>query len=188
MFFFLEMPFCEVINLCVFVKKIKKIKKCDIIQVFSFSKPYNYISILLTSVLFGFLFFSFSPFVGSKPFKCKICHFAAAQLGDARNHVKRHLGMREYKCHVCGWVNDSTTAVDYCKRKKTRECAFLHHPKWLWLRWLTLCMHTLLFIVMVNSLNTVMTCLSYSNPALWMSNCMGLQGHSEPVICKLPKL
>ncbi|XP_077348484.1 zinc finger protein 407 [Lithobates pipiens] len=39
---------------------------------------------------------------GSKPFKCKICHFAAAQLGDARNHVKRHLGMREYKCHVCG--------------------------------------------------------------------------------------
>ncbi|XP_073422697.1 zinc finger protein 407 [Dendrobates tinctorius] len=39
---------------------------------------------------------------GSKPFKCKICKFAAAQLGDARNHVKRHLGMREYKCHVCG--------------------------------------------------------------------------------------
>uniref|UniRef100_A0A8C5PAB5 Zinc finger protein 407 n=1 Tax=Leptobrachium leishanense TaxID=445787 RepID=A0A8C5PAB5_9ANUR len=39
---------------------------------------------------------------GSKPFKCKICHFAAAQLGDARYHVKRHLGMREYKCHVCG--------------------------------------------------------------------------------------
>ncbi|KAM4028532.1 zinc finger protein 407 [Anomaloglossus baeobatrachus] len=39
---------------------------------------------------------------GSKPFKCKICNFAAAQLGDARNHVKRHLGMREYKCHVCG--------------------------------------------------------------------------------------
>ncbi|XP_075069321.1 zinc finger protein 407 [Mixophyes fleayi] len=39
---------------------------------------------------------------GSKPFKCKICHFAAAQLGDARNHVKRHIGMREYKCHVCG--------------------------------------------------------------------------------------
>ncbi|OCT76572.1 hypothetical protein XELAEV_18031775mg [Xenopus laevis] len=39
---------------------------------------------------------------GSRPFKCKICHFAAAQLGDARNHVKRHLGMREYKCHVCG--------------------------------------------------------------------------------------
>ncbi|KAM9308323.1 zinc finger protein 407 [Gastrophryne carolinensis] len=38
---------------------------------------------------------------GSKPFKCKICHFAAAQLGDARNHVKRHLGMREYKCHIC---------------------------------------------------------------------------------------
>ncbi|CAH7084255.1 Zfp407 [Phodopus roborovskii] len=36
---------------------------------------------------------------GSKPFKCKICHFATAQLGDARNHVKRHLGMREYKCH-----------------------------------------------------------------------------------------
>ncbi|XP_075682611.1 zinc finger protein 407 isoform X2 [Rhinoderma darwinii] len=39
---------------------------------------------------------------GSKPFKCKICNFAAAQLGDARNHVKRHLGMREYKCHICG--------------------------------------------------------------------------------------
>ncbi|XP_056377402.1 zinc finger protein 407 [Hyla sarda] len=39
---------------------------------------------------------------GSKPFKCKICSFAAAQLGDARNHVKRHLGMREYKCHICG--------------------------------------------------------------------------------------
>uniref|UniRef100_A0A3B3STQ5 Zinc finger protein 407 n=1 Tax=Paramormyrops kingsleyae TaxID=1676925 RepID=A0A3B3STQ5_9TELE len=37
----------------------------------------------------------------SKPFKCKICNFATAQLGDARNHVKRHLGMREYKCHVC---------------------------------------------------------------------------------------
>ncbi|RXM96052.1 Cytosolic non-specific dipeptidase, partial [Acipenser ruthenus] len=41
-------------------------------------------------------------FAGSKPFKCKLCKFATAQLGDARNHVKRHLGMREYKCHVCG--------------------------------------------------------------------------------------
>ncbi|XP_034031291.1 zinc finger protein 407 isoform X2 [Thalassophryne amazonica] len=40
---------------------------------------------------------------GSRPFKCKICDFAAAQLGDARNHVKRHLGMREYRCDICGW-------------------------------------------------------------------------------------
>lgn len=39
---------------------------------------------------------------GSKPFMCKICNFATAQLGDARNHVKRHLGMREYKCDICG--------------------------------------------------------------------------------------
>ncbi|KAG7229362.1 hypothetical protein INR49_012879 [Caranx melampygus] len=38
----------------------------------------------------------------SKPFRCKICNFATAQLGDARNHVKRHLGMREYKCDICG--------------------------------------------------------------------------------------
>uniref|UniRef100_A0A3Q1H2E6 Zinc finger protein 407 n=1 Tax=Acanthochromis polyacanthus TaxID=80966 RepID=A0A3Q1H2E6_9TELE len=37
----------------------------------------------------------------SKPFTCKICNFATAQLGDARNHVKRHLGMREYKCDIC---------------------------------------------------------------------------------------
>uniref|UniRef100_A0A3Q3Q604 C2H2-type domain-containing protein n=1 Tax=Monopterus albus TaxID=43700 RepID=A0A3Q3Q604_MONAL len=37
----------------------------------------------------------------SKPFMCKICNFATAQLGDARNHVKRHLGMREYKCDIC---------------------------------------------------------------------------------------
>lgn len=41
-------------------------------------------------------------FAGSKPFMCKICNFATAQLGDARNHVKRHLGMREYKCDICG--------------------------------------------------------------------------------------
>lgn len=45
---------------------------------------------------------------GSKPFMCKICNFATAQLGDARNHVKRHLGMREYKCHICGWVQSLT--------------------------------------------------------------------------------
>lgn len=50
------------------------------------------------------LFFSFT---GSKPFMCKICNFATAQLGDARNHVKRHLGMREYKCHICGWVHET---------------------------------------------------------------------------------
>uniref|UniRef100_A0A3Q0S5F0 Zinc finger protein 407 n=1 Tax=Amphilophus citrinellus TaxID=61819 RepID=A0A3Q0S5F0_AMPCI len=37
----------------------------------------------------------------SKPFMCKLCNFATAQLGDARNHVKRHLGMREYKCDIC---------------------------------------------------------------------------------------
>ncbi|XP_060679078.1 zinc finger protein 407 isoform X2 [Hemiscyllium ocellatum] len=41
---------------------------------------------------------------GSKPFRCTLCNFATAQLGDARNHVKRHLGVREYKCHICGWA------------------------------------------------------------------------------------
>ncbi|XP_051879926.1 zinc finger protein 407 isoform X2 [Pristis pectinata] len=43
-------------------------------------------------------------FQGSKPFRCTLCNFATAQLGDARNHVKRHLGVREYKCHICGWA------------------------------------------------------------------------------------
>lgn len=51
--------------------------------------------------------FSVLCFAGSKPFMCKICNFATAQLGDARNHVKRHLGMREYKCDICGWVTRS---------------------------------------------------------------------------------
>lgn len=51
--------------------------------------------------------FSVLCFPGSKPFMCKICNFATAQLGDARNHVKRHLGMREYKCDICGWVTRS---------------------------------------------------------------------------------
>ena len=54
-------------------------------------------------VIYTVFFFFFSVFcAGSKPFKCKICNFATAQLGDARNHVKRHLGMREYKCDMCG--------------------------------------------------------------------------------------
>lgn len=109
----------------------------------------SYISLECTLMLV--CFFS----LGSKPFKCKICNFAAAQLGDARNHVKRHLGMREYKCHICGWVNGLYFA---CRSLSLEQKSYrMYIP-----RWLTLCMHTLLFIVMVNSLNTVMTFLSHS--------------------------
>uniref|UniRef100_A0A6I8Q4H9 Zinc finger protein 407 n=1 Tax=Xenopus tropicalis TaxID=8364 RepID=A0A6I8Q4H9_XENTR len=61
---------------------------------------------------------------GSKPFKCKICHFAAAQLGDARNHVKRHLGMREYKCHVCGKFS-----CNLCDRSFRERWALNNHMK-----------------------------------------------------------
>uniref|UniRef100_UPI00358FF3F2 zinc finger protein 407 isoform X3 n=1 Tax=Myxine glutinosa TaxID=7769 RepID=UPI00358FF3F2 len=39
---------------------------------------------------------------GSKPFHCTICNFSAAQLGDIRTHVKRHLNLCEYYCSVCG--------------------------------------------------------------------------------------
>ena len=55
-------------------------------------------------------------FTGSKPFMCKICNFATAQLGDARNHVKRHLGMREYKCDICGWVPRTDSGFSLFKR------------------------------------------------------------------------
>lgn len=69
---------------------------------------YSHLCIFFPIDKVGYIDFTYCS-AGSKPFKCKICNFATAQLGDARNHVKRHLGMREYKCHICGWVPQSET-------------------------------------------------------------------------------
>uniref|UniRef100_A0A671QB07 Zinc finger protein 407-like n=1 Tax=Sinocyclocheilus anshuiensis TaxID=1608454 RepID=A0A671QB07_9TELE len=75
---------------------------------------------------------------GSKPFMCKICNFATAQLGDARNHVKRHLGMREYKItfflkvQLCQ-LNPPSPLIkfecDLCDRSFSEKWALNNHMK-----------------------------------------------------------